>query len=72
MEFASIQTMETIICPQCGQQMTTGVRVREMVTSYPEKIFCGQCRCGEKYKVRRSFLNSLIYSFPDRSTVFVC
>jgi hypothetical protein len=66
------EKMERVLCPRSGEPITSVEEVRDMIGYYPEKVFQSQCRCGQKYNIRISFLSSLILSFPDRPTVLIC
>lgn len=57
-------TMERISCPNCGEQISSLGRVRELIVYCKE--FFGQCNCGQKYYVRLSSSGGATLSFPDR------
>lgn len=62
--------MGQIVCPNCGEQMTSVQRVKEMIGYCKE--FRGQCSCGQKYNFRCSLPDSMVLSFPDRQVEIVC
>jgi len=75
MGFSFVETddeMERIVCPKCGEEIGTVGVLRAMAASQAEQEFWGYCGCKQKYRIRLSFLNSLILSFPDRNTVMLC
>lgn len=61
---------EEIACPNCGQQITSIARVKEMIGYCKE--FWGQCSCGQKYTFTLSLPDSVVLSFPDRQIEIVC
>jgi len=64
--------VERIVCPKCGEEIGTVGVFRAMAASQAEQELWGCCGCKQKYRIRLSFLNSLILSFPDRNTVMLC
>ncbi len=56
--------IESIVCPNCGEQISTAARVEEMIAYC--KDFFGQCSCGQKYHIGLSYSGNAILSLPDR------
>ncbi len=62
--------LERIGCPNCGEQITSVQRVKEMINYCKE--YRGQCSCGQKYNFRLSLPQNVVLSFPDRQVEIVC
>jgi hypothetical protein len=62
--------LELIGCPNCGEQITSVQRVKEMIKYCKE--YRGQCSCGQKYNFRLSLPQNVVLSFPDRQVEIVC
>jgi len=62
--------MEQILCPNCGERITSVGRVRDMVSYCKE--FWGQCSCGQRYNLRLSCPDNVVLTFPDRQEEIVC
>lgn len=62
--YTGAPTMERIVCPNCGEQIASVARVKEMIAYCKE--FFSQCSCGQKYHIKLSFSGSAILSFPER------
>ena len=61
---------EKILCPRCGDQITSVSRVKDIIDYCQE--FRGQCGCGQRYSFKPSFLDGVTLSFPDRQVEIVC
>lgn len=64
--------MERIVCPTCGKQIEATGILRAMAGCDTEEELWGVCVCRQRYCIRLSFLNGLIFSFPDRNMVLLC
>jgi len=56
--------IESVVCPNCGEQISSVARVNEMIAYC--KDFFGQCSCGQKYHIGLSYSGNAILSLPDR------
>jgi len=59
-----VDKMEQIVCPNCGEWITSVQRLKGIIDFCKE--FWGQCRCGQKYRLRASGSEGVVLSFPDR------
>ncbi len=65
-----IVSMGQILCPNCGTQIASVAKIRDMIDYCTE--FLGQCRCGEMYSIRIASFGSASLSFPDKQIELIC
>ncbi len=59
-----------IVCPNCGEQVESVARVKQVTTYY--KGFRDHCSCGQRYEAKPHSSDRMILSFPDREVEIIC
>lgn len=65
-----IVRMGHIVCPNCGRQIASLAKIKDMANYCKE--FSSLCGCGQRFEIRASSSGSANLSFPDKHIELIC
>jgi len=66
----TIMRMGHIVCPNCGKQLASLAKIKDMANYCRE--FFSLCACGQRFEIRISSSGSANLSFPDKQIELIC